>query len=456
MNNILDENYEEVQSNTRIVSFVKRFDILQLMKTVGFKKEQGVKLIDIFVFLITLVFNHKNLFEYLRSLNVSVEFKKDVVYDFLNNPMLNWRRFLLAVSSNIIKFLISLTNENRVCAIIIDDSAYYRDRSEKVELLARNKDHSTGKYYKGFRKLTAGWTDGATFIPLAFSLLSSSKPEKILYDQGPEVPKNSPGKARREEAVRKGTDVTLELIDQILDYVQNFQYVLFDSWFSWPAIIKGIKERNRDTICMLKDVPNIFYTYKGKKYRLSDLYAKLNKSTKKSGCIASVIVDYYGISARIVFVRNRNKDSKREWLAILSTNITITEEEIIRIYGMRWDIECYFKVCKSYLRLAKEFQGRSYDSMVAHTTIVSIRYIILSVAIREQNDSRAHGGMFHLFCDEIKDVDFQEAFNLIINLFVDVLRENLFLTKEMIDKILDDFMKKLPDFIKNRLIKASA
>ena len=100
-------------------------------------------------------------------MNVSVEFKKDVVYDFLNNPMLNWRRFLLGISSNIIKFLISLTNENCVCAIIIDDSAYYRDRSEKVELLARNKDHSTGIYYKGFRKLTVGWTDGATFIPLA-------------------------------------------------------------------------------------------------------------------------------------------------------------------------------------------------------------------------------------------------------------------------------------------------
>lgn len=456
MDTILDENYEEVQTNSRVISFVKRFGILQLMKSAGFTKEKGIKLIDLFVFLITLVFSHKNLYEYLRSLGVPIKFKKDTVYDFLNNPMCDWRRFLLGVSSNIITFLKTLTNENRVCAIIIDDSSYYRNRSKKVELLASNKDHTTGQYYKGFRKLTAGWTDGATFIPLAFSLLSSSKPEKRLYDQGPKVPKTSPGKSRREEAVRKGTDVTLELIDQILAYVQNFQYVLFDSWFSWPKIIKGIKTRNRDVICMLKDTPTIFYTYKGKKYRLSDLYAQLNKSTKKAGCIASVAVDYYGISVRIVFVRNRNKDSKREWLALLSTNITITEEEIIRIYGMRWDIECYFKVCKSYLRLAKEFQGRSYDSMVAHTTIVCVRYIILSVAIREQNDSRAHGGMFHLFCDEVRDIDFQEAFNLIINLFVDVLLENLFLTKEMIDKILDDFMKKLPDFIINRLIIASA
>jgi IS4 transposase len=77
----------------------------------------------------------------------------------------------------------------------------------------------------------------------------------------------------------------------------------------------------------------------------------------------------YGITVRVVFVHNRNKDSKREWLALLSTNTNISEEEIIRIYGMRWDIEVYFKVCKSFLRLAKEFQGRSYDSMVSHTSV---------------------------------------------------------------------------------------
>jgi hypothetical protein len=59
-----------------------------------------------------------------------------------------------------------------------------------------------------------------------------------------------------------------------------------------------------------------------------------------------------------------------EWLAILSTDITsISEEEIVQIYGIRWDIEVYFKMCKSFLGLAKEFQLRSYDGMVAHTTI---------------------------------------------------------------------------------------
>lgn len=57
----------------------------------------------------------------------------------------------------------------------MDDSSFYRNRSKKVELLARCFDHASQKmrFYKGFRLLTLGWSDGATFIPLDFSLLSS-------------------------------------------------------------------------------------------------------------------------------------------------------------------------------------------------------------------------------------------------------------------------------------------
>ncbi|EHL78300.1 hypothetical protein HMPREF1015_01719, partial [Bacillus smithii 7_3_47FAA] len=40
---------------------------------------------------------------------------------------------------------------------------------------------------------------------------------------------------------------------------------------------------------------------------------------------------------KIVFVRNRNNQS--EWLAILSTDTTLSNEEIVRIYGMRWDMK---------------------------------------------------------------------------------------------------------------------
>ena len=83
------------------------------------------------------------------------------------------------------------------------------------------------------------------------------------------------------------------------------------------------------------------------------------------------------IQAKIVFVRNKN--NRKDWIALLSTDTSLSEDEIIALYGKRWDIEPFFKVCKSYLRLEKEFQTRSYDAIVAHTAIVFIRYMMLAL-----------------------------------------------------------------------------
>jgi hypothetical protein len=44
----------------------------------------------------------------------------------------------------------------------------------------------------------------------------------------------------------------------------------------------------------------------------------------------------------------------------MPTDLSLTEEHIIAVYGKRWSIEIFFKVCKSYLNLGKESQGLSY------------------------------------------------------------------------------------------------
>ena len=87
-----------------------------------------------------------------------------------------------------------------------------------------------------------------------------------------------------------------------------------------------------------------------------DIYKKSKKRRGRSKYLLSVDVNVVKndnvIPAKIVFVRNRNKRS--DYLCILSTDTSITEDEIIRIYSKRWSIEVFFKVCKSYLCLTKE------------------------------------------------------------------------------------------------------
>ena len=59
---------------------------------------------------------------------------------------------------------------------------------------------------------------------------------------------------------------------------------------------------------------------------------------KKNGSVVS------SVPARIVYVRNTA--NRKDWVAIISTDMEISEEEIIRRYGARWNIEVYFKTYK--------------------------------------------------------------------------------------------------------------
>ena len=62
--------------------------------------------------------------------------------------------------------------------LIIDDSMFERNRSKKVELLAKVYDHAKHKYRFRFRMLTLGWSDGSTFLPVNSILLSTENKKR--------------------------------------------------------------------------------------------------------------------------------------------------------------------------------------------------------------------------------------------------------------------------------------
>ena len=130
-----------------------------------------------------------------------------------------------------------------------------------------------------------------------------------------------------------------------------------------------------------------------------------------------VVTTKTGIPVKIVFMRNRNK--KSECLYLLSTDTSLNNAEIVRIYGNRWSIECFFKASKSFLKLSSEFQSRSYGAMVSHTTIVFTRYIILEWIRRNQNDQKSYGELFFMYCEDIQDMDLTNALQSLMALFVE-------------------------------------
>jgi hypothetical protein len=202
-------------------------------------------------------------------------------------------------------------------------------------------------------------------------------------------------------------------------------------------------------------MPTVKYEYQGQKLTLNKLYAAVRKKRGRAKILASIVVGLgqmpngEQVYARIVFVRDRR--TRKKWLALLTTDTDLPEEEVVRIYGKRWNIEVFFKMSKSYLRLAKEFQGRSYDSMVAHTAIVFIRYIMLSLESRSGQDPRTIGNLFYVCCDELQDVSLVEALQRIFSLMEQFLEERLQLAEAEIRKLIDYLISNLPSFFKERL-----
>ena len=441
--------------NDRFDRFFHRFKINGILKNIKATKIKGIKTCQLFSFLLKLVFTQKNLYATFTSERGELPFEKDCVYRLLGDSSIKWECLVPQVSNAVIPVIDDLTSDNRRSVLIIDDSPYYRNRSKKVELLSRFKDHSTNRYYKGFNMLNMGWSDGVTFVPVDFRMVASNNDDNLLEGSHIQEDNRTIATRRRKQARTPKPELVLQMLENAKGTHAQTKHVLFDSWFSPPKAILDIKRIGYDVIARLKNHDNYRYLYNGEILSLKQIY-KANKKRKETyHYLLSVEVevrhnDYpETVSAKIVFARNKNK--KNEWFAILSTDTTLSEVEIIELYGKRWDIEPFHKVLKSTLKLEKEFQLRSYDAIVAHAAMVVVRYIFLALESRENIDERSIGELFWFTCDELRDISFSEAFELLISTFTGFLREQLSLAIERIDELVLLFSMSLPSYIKGRL-----
>ena len=431
------DQQEARQVQNRISSFMKDFKVGTLLHGNGIRKLRGVSPLTLFTVIFSLPFEGVNFSQGIVQ-NPNLGFKKDAAYDFLKNPKHNWRKFMLTLVAVVVRFFDALTSKEREKVLIFDDSTYDRSRSKVVELLAWIYDHNSGRNLKGFKLLTLGWSDGNSFLPLDFVLCSSTKEDKRLQGITKQLDKRSCGYKRRLEAITKSTDHLEAMVKRAINFGIRADYVLMDSWFCFPTILAALG-KHLPVICMAKDMPTILYQYKGKRVRLSRLYSLLRKRPGKAKILTSTVVKTEkGQQVKIVFVRNRNK--KRQWLGIVSTDITLPDEEIVRIYGKRWDIEVFFKMMKHYLNLERETQLRDYDGMVAHITIAMSRYIFLAFEQRCHDDPRTLGSLFFACSDEMKDLSLVEALQRILGLAMEKIRSAGIVTEDVALALVDSIM----------------
>ncbi|WP_400244534.1 transposase [Niallia sp. JL1B1071] len=448
---MLSKNSSFVHLSQAMKHSFSELNVGRHLRNAGITKKLGFSCLTIFQLLFLLVFEHRTWYQACLSKKATVLPGKDVIYDFLKVPTFNWRKFLLSLSFEVTQRFERLTSSKRISVFILDDSVFSRNRSKKVELLARVHDHVTHKFVKGFSMLTLGWSDGFSFVPVDFALLSSTKKENRYCEIDSTIDKRTSGYKRRLEAIQPKPEMAATLIQNCLDKGIVADYVLMDTWFTHAPLIESITEKGLFVIGMVKQMKQR-YLYNDKLLKLDELFKVVKPNLQKKGVLGSIQVCLQTdkqTSVKIVFVRNRNK--KSEWLAILSTDTALSDEEIVRIYGMRWDIETFFKCTKSMLKLAKEFQGRSYDSMISHTTLVFTRYTLLEWSRRNEQDPKTIGILFFLMCEDVKDLDMLTALQQLLELFETMSKGTVSLSTETLTGQLTHWFESLPSYIKGSL-----
>lgn len=454
-NSIISQDQDGKELFCAISAFFCKFKIGYLLRTCNAQKEKGVPILDIFKYKLCNVFKDRSMYMQQKTGAFREAFSKNTFYRFLNNPKTNWLRFTTMLSQEVASSIEPLTDDSRVNAFIVDDSLFERTSCKKTELGSRVFDHTEMRYRKGFRLMTLGWTDGNTFLPVNSCLLASSKDSNLIHP-AEQFDGRSLASKRRALARTKGTKVMIELLDTAQKAGHKADYVLFDTWFSGPAQLIAVKELGLDSIAMIKKSNRIFYEYEGQQLSVKKIYGLCKKRRGLSKYLLSVNVIVgkdQKIPAKIVCVRN--KKNKKDWIAFICTNPELSEEEIIRIYGKRWQIEVFFKTCKSNLQLISECHSLSYDALTAHVAIVFVRYLMIAMEQRRNEDYRTLGEIFYFFTDELADITFAESFRIILEALMDSINAIFKPTEDQMEAFVELFFGRLPDYLCRSLIKGA-
>ena len=400
---ITQATQNDKQISKSIKRFFTRFHVSSALKASNAYKKKGVPVMEIFQYLFLLIFSNRSMYMNLITGRNTPDFATDTVYRFMKMIQINWIRFTTILSARIIRDAIfPLDSEERANVFIIDDSMFERNRSKKAELLAKVYDHAKHKYLFGFRMLTLGWSDGSSFLPVN-SILLSTENRKNRINEATEVDKRTVGYKRRKLSLEKGTQAMLTLLDAAKKAAIPAKYVLFDSWFSSPRTLHAVKSMGYDVIGMVKKTPKMFFRYNDEDMSLTSIYNKNKKRRGRSRYLRSVMVDVVKdgeiIPAKVVYVRN----------------------------------------------------SLSYDAMTAHTAVVFTRYMMLSLESRESNDNRSLGELFLYFSDEMSDITWIQAFQMLFQMFRRMLSDNTELSDEKIAELADAFMNTHPVVLKTQL-----
>lgn len=224
--------------------------------------------------------------------------------------------------------------------LIIDDSIEEKPYTDENDLVCWHYDHAKDRMLKGINFLTALYSSQGVRVPVGFHLVA--KTEKYTD------PKTQ--KEKRRSPVSKN-EVCHELIKQAVRNRILFRFVLFDVWFASAETMVFIKhQQRRDFICPLKTNRKVALSKADKQQGRYVRVDTLELEAQASREIYLEGVDFPLVLVKQVFT---NEDGSSGIRYLVSSDTTLSFDDLTTTYHKRWQVECYHKSLKQNVSLAK-------------------------------------------------------------------------------------------------------
>jgi len=93
----------------------------------------------------------------------------------------------------------------------------------------------------------------------------------------------------------------------------------------------------------------------------------------------------------------------------------------------------------------------SYDALTAHAAVVFVRYMMIALEQRREEDERSLGELFFRFTDELADITFAESLRIIMKTMLECISTVFQVTDKQMDVFLTMFINRLPVFLRSAL-----
>ena len=395
-----------------ITDTMSKFNMKTLCHRSGLIKQAGFGAFDILVLLLMMPLMALKTVNQLVKDEYSgiVKMKKDTIYRFKNNEKNPWRSLLMNVAKAFRRITVGenqLTGAKVITAFIIDDTLL-RHTGWKIENLTHVFDHCLKRTFYGFKQLVLAFYDGVSTIPLDFSLHSEKalKPAKRKKQYKKDVHPRSAGGKRRKELKKNKIHQAVAMVKRAVKHGFTAQYVLCDSWFTSHDFIQDIRAIKDGAMHIIAGIraDKRKYNHDGEMFNAKQLTAQCKANSKEKRCRAmntryyELVVDYGDIGlVKLLICRY---PGQKDWRCFICTDTELPFIEIMRIYGIRWNIEIMFKEQKQYLNLGK-CQSNDFDAHIADSTISSILYILLVYAKNAESYDSV-GDLYHSLCNDVK------------------------------------------------------